>query len=1072
LRNIYDFYDKHESKQKHHKFTTSKEVLEGELHQDIKNLCIYLWEKPNIIITIIKNCYNKNLVKNIIQLITNRLYNNFISPNVIEPQLFYIISYFLKKEINELTIEHRANFLKKSICYKIFKYLKRNPKLVLSFNKILKEFIEEVHSNTQSKNNEVYELLNNNKIYLSIPMIEETITEKRNEEKKNKDKVINIFKIIKKSKVKQDTNDKVNKNDDVFSNCEEISKNLFSNVTQNFLSEKIKDYNSNDKNSILMREYCESQIKNFENKSNEAKGELYTNNNLLKRISDSPIKEVEIVYKRNISLAIYYINKLLNILNKNINEIPYQIKQICKLIELLAKKKFPNIKKFELNAIIGKFLFVKILFPIIMNPQLNSLLITSKHFSDDLYYNLLAITRYMKIFILGFFYFEYNAECDFTPFNYFFLEKMPVLNEIIEKSCEADIPEYIYKYIFESDDNEMIDIDFNFMYNEKYYIYHQAFCVSFGDLSLITKNLFMNQELFKNEKNEQLHKLWEKISKNKFYKDLILNKAQKENPIQQDKIDKNKVSYIEKDAHDIYQFMNNLSHKNRISKEYFILNNTIFNTKSHEYHEVNASNDNYLNFNATQDKENNFDLLKFLKNSFYKILDILPPFSELESTIQINSKNIKDFNTLLIELKKYVSNYYFHYMNFEQIGKNIDLTCALDFIAENEGKLSNEIKLDNYSLFFLELEKDINKSIKDINENLDFISHFHDKNSNLIKKQENISFVLSYLRKINLNFIVQKIIKQFPAYIQVSIKSGKNKNNSKNKWGDLVFEIKRGKNKDDKCFDVNNIYISEKNNYTNYKTIESFIENFSFENEHFNPHINDENSGGKSDIFTYMNELKIPEKVSNFIDISLKEILTERLYSDIYSKQDIPNLVKKIKKIILNGLYDNIYKNYLPYSNDNLLYQKTKMLSWTNLSNYINEPLILQQSLIPPIVECLKKLQRKKTPKKKLWYLLKVNDILLTIHCEKEINYVDKNMNITHPLNPILLYSIIQAQPQNLYSDMRYIEIFMSEKDKEKIYIEEIKNHISFIIELTYKDLCGNITEEDYNKKCKEYISE
>ena len=261
MRNIYDFYEKNESKQKHHKFSTSKEVVEGELHQDIKNLCVYLWENPNVIITIIKNCYNKHLVKNIIQLITNRFYNNFISPNIIEPQLFYIIAYFLKKEINELTIEHRANFLKKSICHKIFKYLRRNPKIILFFKKILKEFIEEVHSNTQSKNNEAYELINSNKIYLSIPMIEEAITEKKNEEKKSKDKYKNIFKIIKKAKINQDTNNKVNKNDDVFSNCEEISKNIFSNVTQNFLSEKIKDYNNNDKNSILMREYCESLLK-------------------------------------------------------------------------------------------------------------------------------------------------------------------------------------------------------------------------------------------------------------------------------------------------------------------------------------------------------------------------------------------------------------------------------------------------------------------------------------------------------------------------------------------------------------------------------------------------------------------------------------------------------------------------------------------------------------------------------------------------------------------------------------------------------------------------------------------
>ena len=69
--------------------------------------------------------------------------------------------------------------------------------------------------------------------------------------------------------------------------------------------------------------------------------------------------------------------------------------------------------------------------------------------------------------------------------------------------------------------------------------------------------------------------------------------------------------------------MNNLSHKNKINKEYFILNNTIFNTKSHKYHEVNSSNDNYLNFNVNQNKESSFDLLKYLKNSFYRTLDVL-----------------------------------------------------------------------------------------------------------------------------------------------------------------------------------------------------------------------------------------------------------------------------------------------------------------------------------------------------------------------------------------------------------------------------------------------------------------
>ena len=463
IKNIYEFYDKNPSRQKHHIFTTCKEVLEGELKEDIKNLCIYLWENPYIMIEIIKNCYNKQLVKNLVQLIVNRFYKNFFTSNIIEEQLFYIISFFLQKEINELTMEHKNKFLKKTICYKIFKYLRRNSEIIKYFRNIIKDLIEDVYIKSQTKNNDIYDIFSCNKLYLSIPMIEESITVKKNEDKKNKEKKNILKNNIKKMNIKQKYIDKNDEFDD-YLKYEEISKKYFQNITKNFLREKIKEYSdNNDKNSVLMKEFCQFQLKGFDSFSNDStKNELFTNNNLFQRISSSSIKDMNKIYKRNICLIMYYINKFLNILNKRINDIPYQIKQICKLIQILLLKKFPNIKKFELNSIIGIFFFEKMFFPIIINPQLNSLLMTSKNFSDDIYYNLLAITRYMKCFILGYFYFEYNEECDFTPFNYFFLEKMPILNEIIEKSCNAEIPEYIYKFLFENRNEE---INFNLMYD-------------------------------------------------------------------------------------------------------------------------------------------------------------------------------------------------------------------------------------------------------------------------------------------------------------------------------------------------------------------------------------------------------------------------------------------------------------------------------------------------------------------------------------------------------------------------------------------------------------------------------
>ena len=1065
IKNIYDFYDKHSSKQKHHIFTNSKEILEGELKEDIKNLCIYLWENPNIILFLINNSYNKDLVENLIQLITNRFYNNLYSPNIIEPQLFYIISFFLKKEINELNFEKKLDFLKKTLCYKIFKRLRRNPIFIKYFRPIIKDIINDVYIYSQTNNNEIYDIILSNEIYLRIPTIEEKINEKRNEEKKIKEKGKNTKNNINYSKNYKNHNIK-NKNE---INVEEITQKYFINITKNYLKEKIKEYDNN----ILMKEFCEFQLKSFDFSKDDSKNELYSNNNLFKRISSSSIKEVEEIYKRNFALTIHFMNNFLNIINEKINDIPFEIKQICKLIKLLILEKFPNIKKFEVNSIISIFFFENILFPLFTNPQLNSLLMISKNISEGLYYNLLAITRYIKCFFNGFFYFEYNDECDFTPFNAYFIEKLPLLDEIIGKICDVEIPEFIVKLIIKKKYFSIEDeINFNYIYNEKYIMYHQSFCISFGELSFIMKNIYMNHDkLFENGKNSNLNKAWDKIFKHKLYKDLISGKALKENPISNNKIEKNiknKKIPIEKDAHQIYQFINNISGKPKLTKEYFIINNIVFNTNEKSYNEIKLLNQNFLNYDINN---KSLEIFPILKKSFCDILNSIPSLEELLFTKKINGLNIKDFNTLNIEIKKYYDYYYFNHMNFDQITKSIELKWAINFFIENENKIIKELNESNYLLFFNQLENDLNNSINSININFSIISHFYDKNITFNKNQQNCSYILYKLKKMSLNLIVQKIIQKFSAYIQVSVKIVKNKNkNPKNIWNELVFEIKKGKTKDDKWYDINNVYISEKNNYINYKTIESFIDNFSFENEFFNTDKNNENSEEKNNIFNYLYQLKIPEKINTYIDISIKEMLLEKNIYEIYSKQDIPNIVSKIKKNIFYGLYDIIYRNYIPSSDDIIIYKKSIMLSWTTLSHFTNENFPLHQSLIPSIIECFKKFEKKKIPKEKLFYLIKINEILSTIHCQKEISFINKKLNNTLYLNPILIYSIIKSKLHNFSSDIKFLEVFMYEKDKENKYIEEMKKYIIFIIDMTHKDLYGNITEEDYNNNCNIFI--
>jgi hypothetical protein len=254
------------------------------------------------------NSYNKDLDKNFIELITNRFYTNFLSKNLLEPQLFYIISTFLKKEINELNYDKKYDFLKKTICHKIFKQLIRNSEFIKYFREIIKDIIKDVYIHSQSKNNEIYDIIMTNKILLSIPMLEEKINEKRNEEKKIKEKNKNIKNNIYKK----------NKNENNINKAEDISKKYLQNVTKSFLEEKFDEY----KNNIMMKDYCEVQLKNFGKFINEHnQSELYTNNNLFNRISSSSIKEVDIVYKRNLILAIHFMNNFLDIINKKINEV-------------------------------------------------------------------------------------------------------------------------------------------------------------------------------------------------------------------------------------------------------------------------------------------------------------------------------------------------------------------------------------------------------------------------------------------------------------------------------------------------------------------------------------------------------------------------------------------------------------------------------------------------------------------------------------------------------------------------------------------------------------------------------
>ena len=134
-----------------------------------------------------------------------------------------------------------------------------------------------------------------------------------------------------------------------------MNKNELENLKKNF-----------EKNQKMI-DYCDINIKRCQTNDD------YANQKLLQNIFDSPIsKEVLASYQIDFSKIINLISKLITNLLNDLYLLPYSVKCICKIILLLTKKKFKNIKEIKINSFMAKFFIDKLFVPIFENPGLGA----------------------------------------------------------------------------------------------------------------------------------------------------------------------------------------------------------------------------------------------------------------------------------------------------------------------------------------------------------------------------------------------------------------------------------------------------------------------------------------------------------------------------------------------------------------------------------------------------------------------------------------------------------------------------------------------------------------------------
>ena len=137
MRTIYDIYDKNPIDQKNHILTVSKEALEGEFKNDVKELIKHLWENPSLILTFLTNITNKEDKNRLVYIIMNTFYENIFSINLIDERLFCIISLLLSEEINKLNKkEEKELFLNETLCSLLLGELFRKPEITKYFRKV------------------------------------------------------------------------------------------------------------------------------------------------------------------------------------------------------------------------------------------------------------------------------------------------------------------------------------------------------------------------------------------------------------------------------------------------------------------------------------------------------------------------------------------------------------------------------------------------------------------------------------------------------------------------------------------------------------------------------------------------------------------------------------------------------------------------------------------------------------------------------------------------------------------------------------------------------------------------
>ena len=838
-------------------------------------------------------------------------------------------------------------------------------------------------------------------------------------------------------------------------NIDNIELNNFfydNSVTLEYLNQILTYYNtvqSQDCVSNAMKEYINMQIKQITDDDDE---EIFSNtikNNDIKTYialhsAEKSEKLVNTIIN-NYEKIINFMNELIERIEKNITSLPFILKSIYTIIDVLFDKKYSDKSdknlEYQKIMLLSNYLIGNVILPLITNPNYSGI-VTTDVISKTTKDNLDIVTKIFKKMLSGSL-FDNESEPEYTIFNKFIIFMLPKIFNIIQSITpqkQFNLSKTVQNLINSIKDinNPKRNINYDYFNENQESIQQQSICFSWHNLIILIDIINYSKDLINNEKYKTtieefqnirefcVKKHNENIDKRE-YEFYLLEKInyspefqQNMDQILEDNIfelmpnkEFDNVSLCKKCLVDLLAYVNILHQENF---NYFVLKN-----------QESIIQDYDISLQLLIEKINNDYLATEFEGGKKGILNTTSSSKKIKTEgifgLEENKKEDADFKGIIfpeiIDSVKYELSHNLDNDNAKRI-----VFCS-SYLQLHINDLPEKYKENNYCLLLMEIMKKGEEIIAKLN--IAILNKFYLKFKGGEKLNMIISNNCSQIKKMEKCICIEYLFDKLDLPCKFNVR--------KNNQG-LITSI---------------LYEQVDSNISYIHSIQSFIDIF----PDFRKYEND-----VDDLIDFEEKVELNTVLNSYFK-DLKALIKNEIIVKRFSPEDLDTIILELQNYVLFKLHDKLFpKNST--KRDIKFYKKCCRLDFVKPENLIKDKKMINEKLWKAAMDLINEMDSKLTPQDKVKNFGKAFSILqnsITFCSGKNELGIDDTIST-------LIYVVLKSKPKNIVSNSKYCQLFLSPDLSKKQFgilmsqMEMVKN---IIYDMKCKDLIG-VTEEEFGK--------